>query len=217
MWEGFNIKNTTLDKVYIDNNKKHNSVKEAYLEHVALNENIINQMEKWFLQRTRTHIELVKKYWMLLSDTHKNNNHILNHDILKFSEPEFTPYLYISWDYKCKADGVPYEIPNDMKDSCNKATVHHITHSKHHPEAWDENFNLENFNMNNRDKPGSDMVDGTNMPTKYLMEMCCDWCSVSEERGTNPFDWAKNNINIRWKFNSGQEEFIYNILKQIWK
>ena len=33
--------------------------------------------------------------------------------------------------------------------------------------------------------------------------------AMAEEKNTNPYDWARTNVNIRWKFTSKQENLIY--------
>ena len=60
------------------------------------------------------------------------------------------------------------------------------------------------------------MVDATKMPDLDLAEMIADWLAVSEERGTDPKDWADKNVNIRWKFDDEQKDLIYELIEKIW-
>ena len=46
--------------------------------------------------------------------------------------------------------------------------------------------------------------------------MIADWCAVSEEKSTDPKDWADNNIGTRWKFNDEQKKLIYLLISKIW-
>ena len=49
------------------------------------------------------------------------------------------------------------------------------------------------------------------------MRFSADWMAMSEEKGTDPNDWAKNNINVRWKFTDEQEDMIYALIKDFWR
>ena len=40
---------------------------------------------------------------------------------------------------------------------------------------------------------------------------------MSEEKKSCPYDWAKKNINVRWKLTKEQENLIYDLLDKIWK
>jgi hypothetical protein len=173
-------------------------------------------------QRQIKHIGLVKKYADKLKDSELRQfdciaeNILASHDKSKSMEPEFTPYVYINWKYKCLAEGVEFICNDKMEERMNEATFHHVKNNSHHPEYWDIFLTKNPINSKDRDKPSDIVVDGTLMENQFVVEMVCDWCAVSEERGTNPFDWAKSNINNRWKFNSHQEELIYNVLNALW-
>ena len=45
-----------------------------------------------------------------------------------------------------------------------------------------------------------------------IAEMICDWMAISQERNTDIFKWAKDNINIRWKFTNKQEKLIHELI-----
>ncbi|MCB1157258.1 MAG: hypothetical protein H7A25_11410 [Leptospiraceae bacterium] len=186
----------------------------------------IDEMKSFFSKRMGLHISLIQKYLDRLqkhSDELGLDKTIIqenynNHDASKYQEPEYTPYLYITWGYKCKAEGVLFEIPKEIQEQMNTATIHHILSNNHHPEYWLPNKeNLQNIiNTGNRDGIPDEMIDGTHMPLNYIALMCVDWCAISEERKTSPFDWAKKTVNIRWKFTKEQEEFLYRTLNTIW-
>lgn len=133
-----------------------------------------------------------------------------NHDISKFIEPEFTPYVFISWSYKMRDEGKEFVVSDEMKKHMFEATFHHIVNNRHHPEAWDENFNEEKLNSLNRDGLPKEMVDATKMPKWAIIQMVCDWVAIAQERenSSDVTEWMKKNVNKRWKFTDKQVEFI---------
>ena len=135
------------------------------------------------------------------------------HDKLKWVEPEYTPYVELTWDYKCKELGFKNEISAEIKDKIHEATLHHIKRHKHHPEYWSDDVYL---NKEDRDKPPGSIVDASKMPLVYIASMVADWFAMSEEKGGHPKDWADKNVNIRWKFNDEQVTLIYNLIEKIW-
>ena len=152
------------------------------------------------------------------------NNNLLDkerdeHDQFKFAEPEYSPYLFITWNYYCKRKSIPFELSQEIKDKMHEATFHHIKTHAHHPEYWDEGVTIAGLNKDDRDRPAEGkIVDGINMPNTYIAAMVADWCAMSEELGTNsPKDWADANINIRWKFTEQQTYLIYSLIEMVWQ
>lgn len=181
-----------------------------------------SEMENFFEKRTNYHINLVRKYLDKIIQLNLNNidNIILEqekveHDYTKFIDPEYEPYLYITWDYKCKDEGVEFNIPEKIKEEMNKATHHHILNNKHHPEFWSENT-ISFINKDDRDKPSEKIFNCTKMPFSYIGCMVADWLAMSEEKGTNPFDWIEKNVNTRWEFTKDQKKFIIYLTKMCW-
>jgi hypothetical protein len=183
------------------------------------------EMKEYFLLRTRAHLFLVHKYHNKISKIkHPSiNNELLDkerddHDQFKFKEPEYSPYLFITWNYYCKRKNIPFELSQEIKDKMHEATFHHIKNHKHHPEYWDDAVNINGLNKDDRDRPSEGkLVDGTYMPYTYIAAMVADWCAMSEELGTNsPKDWALANINVRWKFTESQVKFIYFLIDEVW-
>lgn len=178
------------------------------------------EMKDWFDKRTNNHIELVQKYCKKIEDYDPEKFKGLIergkiHDDSKFKDPEMEPYIYISWKYKCKDDGVDFKLPEGMDDKMNEATEHHILNNSHHPEYFcDKTENL--INTNDRDKTPDEMIDATKMEDLDVAEMVSDWCSMSEERGNSPKSWADKNVNVRWKFTDKQKELIYELIEEIW-
>lgn len=170
-------------------------------------------MLEFFKIRTRAHLYLVHKWSNVIT------NYIKCHDILpiedivkiieerdrhdegKWVEPEYTPYVYMTWKYREKRYGRTFEISEEIKEQIHLATFHHVKSHRHHPEFWDENAMV---NPVDRDKAPETIVDGTKMPMCYIASMVADWLAMSEELGTDPKNWIKNNVNIRWKFTPDQ-------------
>jgi len=181
------------------------------------------EMIDYFKQRTEYHLSLVRKWSDKIASIGDNRiSKVLldkerdDHDEYKWVDPEYTPYLFITWNYKCKKEGVPFDLPTDIKDQMNAATFHHIKNHKHHPEYWDINASIKSLNAVNRDAPSGNIVDGTGMPMTYVASMCADWFAMSEELGTHPLDWAKANVNVRWKFDDDQIKLIYDLIDRVW-
>jgi hypothetical protein len=187
---------------------------------------IIPEMINHFKRRTNMHINLVKKYANeLIPVLEKNNiswvskfkNNINQHDNAKLQDSDIvTPYILITWEYYCKKRNIPFEITDKYRKKMHDATVRHCAHNKHHPEYWDPGFSSKMINFNSRDEPTSTIVNATKMDAISLAEMVCDWCAVSEEKNTCPYEWLDKNLNIRWHFNDNQIKFIKQILKAIW-
>tara|TARA_R110000824_G_scaffold12226_8_gene53692 strand:- start:6834 stop:7424 length:591 start_codon:yes stop_codon:yes gene_type:complete len=180
------------------------------------------KMEAWYIKRTKNHVSLVQKYCKIAAKEFEEFEELLErltvHDDSKFEEPEMSPYVFITWKYKCQDDdSLTFEDcnpPEDIDDLMHEATSHHITTNSHHPEFHAPNFSL---NKEDRDAVPDKMVDATSMPRLDVAEMVCDWCSVSEERGNTPKSWADMNVNKRWKFTKEQEDLIYEIIDTIWE
>lgn len=180
------------------------------------------KMRDWFEKRTNKHIDLVEKYCKKITDYDEDKfgkliERVENHDQSKFKDPEMEPYIYTTWEYKCKDDGVEFNPPEDIKEKMNEATTHHVLNNRHHPE-FHAGEDSEVINKEDRDEPVRDkIIDATNMPDLDLAEMVADWCAVSEERGNTPKSWAEKNIDKRWKFSDNQTELIYELIDNIWE
>lgn len=184
----------------------------------------MKEKTEFFYNRTEKHIKLFKsfcseivKHQSLRSkiDKHLFYVEMKAHDQSKYEEPEFSPYVHTTWKHKCQEDGYNYNPPADIEEQMFKATIHHITTNKHHPEYWTK-FKGDLLNDNDRDKPTKEVIDCKNMPLTYVASMVADWMAVSKERKTDPFKWANDNINVRWGFSTKQEDFIYKILNTVW-
>jgi len=182
---------------------------------------ITADMKAHFFTRTNKHIDLVGKYIdkiikkvPSLSDLESMKD---LHDKGKFEEPEMTPYIWLTWKYKCAREGVPFDVSDELEKKMNDVTIHHIINSKHHPEFWDDEFDPNiMFNDKDRDDVPEKPVNATRMPLIYIAEMIADWCAVAEERKTCPYAWLEKNLNTRWIFSKRQLIFIELLLDNIW-
>ena len=178
---------------------------------------ISNEMRNHFASRTRNHIDLVRYFCTKIAalDSRFANLSGSTHDASKYEEPELTPYIYISWQYKLKDAGLDYKMPDVIQGMMNKATEHHIKNNSHHPEYhFDGKIDL--INRNDRDKIPDKIIDATSMDYLSIGEMVADWCAMSKEKSGNPIDWAYKNINKRWKFTDTQVDLIYYLINVAW-
>ena len=176
-----------------------------------------------FHKRTNYHIDLERKYLQKIIDLDdpRLDNYILEkekiYDESKFKEPELSPYIILTWSYHQKDLNKKFEPSEDIKTKMQVASFHHVKNNEHHPEAWDEDSKVDSINRADRDTPPEKIVDATKMPLTYVASMIADWCAMSEEKKTCPYERAKKNINVRWKLNEDQTKLIYDLLDKVWK
>ena len=181
-------------------------------------------MKRFFTLRTRQHLYLVHKWSNKIESLQHSliDNKLLNaerdeHDSYKWIDPEYTPYVLITWNYEMKRQGKVFELPEEIKEAMHEATFHHIKNHRHHPEFWDDKVTADSLNKCDRDTPSAGRkVDGTNMPLTYVASMVGDWLAMSEELRTCPYDWIKKNVGIRWDFTPNTVEFIYRLVEAVW-
>jgi hypothetical protein len=177
------------------------------------------EMEKFFKERTKKHIDLVKKYCEKIQEVYGDQFEGIvergkTHDQSKWADPEVVPYIYITWDYKHKDAGESFDLPEDIRILMNDASEHHVNNNLHHPEYHCPRKGK--INRENRDEIPDEIIDATAMNGLDIAEMCADFCAMSEEKGNSPIDWADKNIGTRWKFNDEAVYYIYDILNNIW-
>ncbi len=196
---------------------------------------VTDEMIQWYEERTRKHIMLVQKYCRLINaweEARFNHGFILvtdpsfggtgielneiaiGHDVSKLIYPEVYPYIWITWNYKCKDEGKEFLMPDYIKIHAGEATFHHVKNNPHHPEYWDDEVKMEK--REDRDIPTRwSLANATKMPDIYIAEMVADWLAMSEEKGTSVKNWADKNVNIRWKFTDEQKNLIYELINNI--
>lgn len=177
------------------------------------------EMKALFEKRTREHIRLVGEFCDRIAEYDPRLKELLErkkvHDASKFKEPEYTPYLFVTWKYRCKKNGEEFKVPKEIEERMHEATLHHVTTNSHHPEFHSPRKDGL-INKENRDKPPEEIVDATSMPELDVAEMCADWMAMSKELDGNPKDWADKNVNIRWKFTDKQKKTIYDLIEKCW-
>ena len=172
-------------------------------------ENDLGEMTRWFKERTRKHIERVKKYAEKIEKAFPDRlsgliDQASTHDDSKYGDQELEPYIYLTWKYKCQDDGVDFKLPDGMQERIDKATLHHIENksNSHHPES-------------HKGGKSHGMIDSSKMQDLDIGEMLADWFAMSEEKDSDPKDWADKNVNVKWKFTDKQKDLIYEII-EIW-
>lgn len=172
--------------------------------------------------RTKNHIDRVQ-FWANKIDEAFNLENKLNliarkHDLSKWKQPEYEPYILITKNYReMNEKGVNLILPEKVKNEMFLASFHHITNNPHHPEYWDQNGSLNNLNKNDRDSIPNKIVNAETMPFIYIYEMCADWLAVAEENQNTALKWANMNIGKRWKFTPTQTYTIYKVLEKFEK
>ena len=180
-----------------------------------------NEMIDYFYNRTIAHINRVKKFTRKLVSKRATDERLKEflplefieplylqvdkHDDSKFSNDIIRQYALLTERMRCHFGREKFlatlpeeevsEIVNNIKEACK---IHYLR-SKHHIEYW------EAF-----DKLSS--IDNIS-----LIEMCADWCAMSEENRNSPLDYFKANIKNQFNFT---EELIYIItiiLNAMWE
>jgi len=182
------------------------------------------EMEAHFVARTERHILLVQRYAARLAAYLRGYDptladlllrRVARHDASKFAHPERTPYVWLTWRYRCQERGVPFAAPAGLDAAIQAATERHILTNDHHPEYW-QLRRTALLNPTDRDAPPAQIVDATRMPPSRLAEMVADWCAVAEERGNTPRAWADRNVGVRWRFTPQQVDRIYEWSGRAW-
>ena len=172
----------------------------AHLANMMFDISAPDELKKVYLERTKKHIGLVNKYAAKIGKSYPN------HDASKLSTL-LEAYCFFS---------KPKEERTKEEDAVlDIATYIHITQAPHHPEYWTDT-DLSGFTRQNPNPNG--IIDARDMPVEYLEEMCADWCSCSEEFGTNtPFEWYQQVNGVRWLFSPEQQSFILETLRKMWE
>ena len=115
------------------------------------------------------------------------NKNVQMHDNSKYGEEEWEPY-------RKRFYSVNEEEKKSSKKEFSKAWEHHKKTNTHHHEHWEE------INKNNE------------MPLTDVVEMCCDWISMTKVFGGNALSWYKSQNNIF--LGDKQKEWTLFILNQ---
>ncbi len=184
------------------------------------------EMEDWFEERTRGHIERVQQAASEIVEEYPEFKELLEivkvHDASKFEEPERTPYISLTWRHKLEdaeddydpINNKGYQTPGMLeKEDENTACVYHIQNNTHHPEYWLEDKDEANINSKDRNKSDK-IVDASKMPDIAIAEMISDWAAMSREIGKNTVrEWYDAQKDVRWHFSNAQDILIDKLLK----
>ena len=118
------------------------------------------------------------------------DKNIPNHDNSKYGEEEWEPY-------RKRFYPINEEEKRASKKEFSKAWEHHKKNNTHHHEHWEE------INQNE------------NMPLYDVVEMCCDWISMSKVLGGTAISWYNKQNNIF--LGSKQKEWTVFILNEYYK
>ena len=179
-------------------------------------EEIVKDILRWYIDRTRSHIESVQEFGRKALDACAGEDwcclllmNLLSHDGDKLSDGEFIAHYapYIVKRY-CN-DGLQdrFELKDDYKKKWDEEyVVQHCLKNGHHPECWDSSYGYgENHPP----------YDATRMPEEYLAEMVCDWCAVGLEQGNSAMDWFDKVSRERFVFTEFQKGFIRRLIEAI--
>ena len=119
------------------------------------------------------------------------------HDASKFFENEKHAYACLTFFYDQKKSNPAYVLPRLVESMVSEGIEKHSLINTHHPEA--------HFDINQ-------------MPLIDLVEMVCDWTAIAIENcGPNATarTWASDNLNKKWKFNSENQNLIFNLIDEL--
>jgi hypothetical protein len=161
-----------------------------------------SEMIEFFEVRTNAHIKRVQnnlsfliKHFPQFED--ELNEKAKTHDESKFSDKELIPYIYLTWGYKCRGNGIKYNYPNGMGQKIDEAIQHHYDNNSHHPEFF---------------------PDIKMMQHEDLIEMVCDSHAMSQEFGGDTLEYIEKYQFKQFNFTDKQKNFIIsvcNILKNM--
>lgn len=179
----------------------------------GLNPGITPEMREHYSNRTLKHIATVGICLEQLSKVFPNFRRRLMqraelHDMTKMEEPNMTPYIWLTWRYRCADTGEKCELPEGMQDRIHKATKMHVLANPHHPEFWAEEAPIS---RDDRDKAVK-AIDASGMKTIDIMEMVADWVAMGRERGNSALQWYEANVGTRWKFTPEQDRLIRKLI-----
>jgi len=159
------------------------------------------EMVAFYERRTREHIDRVRRCLALLTKVTDFRDELLErarvHDASKFGPEERIPYVWLTEYHRCRRGGEPFEYPEGVAESVQRAIRHHVTTNRHHPEFH---------------------VDPNAMSDVDLIEMVCDWTAMSQEFGQDGGSargWADRTIGTRVAFNAEKRQFIYRMIEEL--
>jgi len=130
----------------------------------------INNVVKTFEKQLFDNL-IIDYDWITVEELNEINDVILSHDASKYSDTEYETYL----NYFYPEDGMEKD-----EVAFNYALLHHYQNNPHHWNHWvlqkDNNIGVP-----------------LDMPFKYIVEMVCDWQSMSYKFGGSAHEWYYKN------------------------
>lgn len=172
---------------------------------------ITEEMRQAFDERTKEHIDRVLYFGNILGFDFSG------HDSSKWDADKIDGFILSN-----AATNMGLKLDADDLKIRETAVFYHIKSEPHHPSYWDDNITIDNYTMNPKgfgnkgEFDNTFVIDATKMDKRSMVEMCADWCAVSDELNTNPHDWADANVGTRWKFTDDQKNFLNNTLEVLW-
>ena len=162
-----------------------------------------------FFKRTLEHIGRVKKNALVIYGYDPVRFKLVldiadAHDASKFKDPEFVPYVQLSYYYVCKRTGEKFDTHPELKEQIRDAVFHHIKNNRHHPEYY--------FDGAIRER-GGQVIDAMKMPPISIAEMICDWKAMSQELDNKIEDFADSVVNKKFIFLPEQVNLIYELIE----
>src|SRR5215469_12831566 len=159
------------------------------------------QMLAYYELRTNEHIERVRRYLALLAKVTDHGEELIEraraHDLSKFGPEERVPYVWLTEYHRCRRSGEPFEYPEGVAESVQRAIRHHVTTNRHHPEFH---------------------ADPNAMSEVDLIEMVCDWTAMAQEFGQDGGSargWADKTVGTRIAFNAEKRRLIYRLIEEL--
>lgn len=154
------------------------------------------EMVDWYIKRTKEHINRVKENLLRIGDwfdfdTKELKERADSHDLSKYSTEEKEPYIWLSWYYKKEKEGDKFKYPPKIKETIDKATLHHISVNPHHPEAHSSSKEMTNLD---------------------IAEMIADHAAMSQELGSSLVEWTRNNTIKKYEWKSSQKKLIWELV-----
>lgn len=160
------------------------------------------EMEEVFVARAKLHRSLVKKNLLMMQGYLGLSKELLHktadlHDLSKYESSERVAYIWMTWMYHCKSEGISFQYPIDIEAVVQQGWQHHITHNAHHPESH---------------------ADLNQMSFLDIVEMVCDWTAISQENTPNnpsAMAWAIDNLDKKWNFSDLQKKLIFSTIEEL--
>lgn len=188
---------------------------------------VSDEMAERFYSRTVEHIKRVIKYvnkfmddaglfggFEDFIDVAKSQDALSlrarTHDASKFSDALVIQYVLLTEKFRMKSAREPWtvfehedeisqvevrEAKRILKGILKEATDAHYAGSDHHPQFWD---------------------DVKKMPAEALIEMCADWCAMSEENKNDPIEFFRSQVRNRYPWGEDQVAWIEKVLGVMW-